>query len=188
MCKHLTHLFHITEHGACAERRFQSQTEQLIVEKTQPGVLEKEKERVEKEESIYLVPNGFSRAELYSNSFGYHALFPMDTLHTVAHGVCDIILFNALLVYAKIHKPNSTAELDRRFGALLPARDADVRLLHYRSFRYGVTNMSIFTADDMISILQQMQFVVGTGTEIILKTEFYADAFVKACFSVKKNA
>ena len=50
------------------------------------------KEKVESEYSQFIIESGFRDAELYTNKFGYHAAFPMDTLHTVPKGIADLLL------------------------------------------------------------------------------------------------
>ena len=42
-----------------------------------------------------------------------------------------------------------------------------MRDMHWRKFVNGIAEMSVFTADDCIAILQQIPYVVGTGTKII---------------------
>lgn len=69
---------------------------------------------------------------------------------------------------------------DTRLGAIPIARATDQRGLHYRRFGSGIASMSVFTADDMTALIQQMPFAVGTGTTV-LKSRPVATAFVTAC-------
>ena len=41
------------------------------------------------------------------------------------------------------------------------ARDPAVRELHYRYFRKGINDMSIFTHDDHVALMQQLPYVIG---------------------------
>lgn len=51
--------------------------------------------------------------------------------------------------------------------------------MHTRQFNHGVSKMSVFTADDMIALVQQFPYVVGTGTAVI-RDRACAAAFVAA--------
>ena len=58
-----------------------------------------------------------------------------------------------------------TSVVDSRLANIpMVVRDPLTRNLHYRSFSTGVTSMSVFTADDMVALVQQLPYVVGTGT------------------------
>ena len=48
-----------------------------------------------------------------------------------------------------------------------PVRDPNIRSLHYRKFNNGIADMSVFTADDCIALLQQLPYAVGTGDKLI---------------------
>ena len=54
--------------------------------------------------------------------------------------------------------------MDDRLSMTPMVRDDMVRGIHYRKFSTGVASMSVFTADDMVALLQQLPYVVGTGT------------------------
>lgn len=69
--------------------------------------------------------------------------------------------------------------LDDRLKKWPPVRDPAQRMMHTRQFNSGVSGMSVFTADDMIALLQQLPFVVGTGTSVIGDRQCAA-AFVAA--------
>ena len=58
-------------------------------------------------------------------------------------------------------------EFDSRFAAMEPVRDPHIRMMHYRKFANGIADMSVFTADDCIALLQQLPYAVGTGNNII---------------------
>ena len=68
-------------------------------------------------------------------------------------------------------KPD-TSVVDTRLAAIPMVRDPMTRNVHYRAFNTGISSMSVFTADDMISLLQQLPFVVGTGTGTPLSPHF----------------
>ena len=60
---------------------------------------------------------------------------------------------------------SKTGELVDDWLAAIPVvRDPEQRNMHYRQFNTGITSMSVFTGDDMIALLQQLPYVVGTGT------------------------
>ena len=42
-----------------------------------------------------------------------------------------------------------------------PARDPLVRGVHYRRFRKGLLDMSIFTHDDEVALMQQLPYIIG---------------------------
>ena len=42
-----------------------------------------------------------------------------------------------------------------------PARDPLVRGVHYRRFRNGLLDMSIFTHDDEVALMQQLPYIIG---------------------------
>ena len=48
------------------------------------------------------------------------------------------------------------------------ARDPAQRCLHYRRFRTGITSMSMFTADDMVALTQQMHYAVGLDASVLV--------------------
>ena len=52
---------------------------------------------------IFLERNSFSETELYSGKYGYHALFPYDTLHTLCKGAVEK-LKDGLIAYADMYK------------------------------------------------------------------------------------
>ena len=70
-------------------------------------------------------------------------------------------------------------ELDERLGKWPPVRDPSQRMMHSRQFNSGVSRMSVFTADDMIALLQQLPFVVGCG-DAVIADRVCATAFVRA--------
>ena len=69
--------------------------------------------------------------------------------------------------------------IDRRLSKWPPVRDPQQRMMHTRQFNKGIANMSVYTADDMIALLQQMPFVVGGGVAVI-KDAACAKSFVAA--------
>ena len=108
---------------------------------------------------MYLEENALWSAVLYSKKHGIQGMFPPDILHTIPKGVVDL-LRRILMAYVKTD-PNV---VDARLAAIPMVRDPMARNLHYRAFNTGVSPMSVFTADDMIALLQQFPFVIGTGT------------------------
>lgn len=108
-----------------------------------------------------LEENGFWSSVLYSNKYGVHAMFPPDILHTIPKGIVDI-LRRILLSYT------NDIVVDERLAKIPMVRDVLTRNLHYRAFSTGISSMSVFTADDMVALVQQLPYVVGTGTGIPL--------------------
>ena len=84
-------------------------------------------------------------------------MFPPDILHTIPKGIVDL-LRRILLAYAK-----NTGEVDSRLAGIPMVRDPLTRNLHYRAFSTGISSMSVFTADDMVALVQQLPYVVGSG-------------------------
>ena len=111
---------------------------------------------------MYLEENGFWSTVLYSNKYGVHAMFPPDILHTIPKGIVDL-LRRILMSYAK-----NTSVVDSRLARIPMVRDPLTRNLHYRAFSTGISSMSVFTADDMVALVQQLPFVVGSGTGIAI--------------------
>ena len=74
---------------------------------------------------------------------------------------------------------------DRRVATIPEVRDAEQRNMHYRRYRTGIHNMSVYTADDMEALLQQMHYAVGTGNTVI-PAESVRHAFVRACVATIK--
>lgn len=85
-------------------------------------------------------------------------MFPPDVMHTIPKGIAEL-LRKILMLYAK----TDVHIVDDRLANIPIARGVS-RNLHYRPFATGISTMSVFTADDMIALLQQLPYVVGTGT------------------------
>lgn len=79
--------------------------------------------------------------------------------------------------------PSVTHILDSRLALIPVVRDAKQRCMHYRRFRNGIEKVGVFTADDHVALMQQMPFVIGTGTTILRVEDVkIRKAFIAACF------
>lgn len=74
--------------------------------------------------------------------------------------------------------------ITRRLKAIPPVRDPQQRCLHTRQFNRGIANMSVFTADDMIALLQQLPYVVGGSSTAVINDVQCASAFTSGAFTV----
>ena len=71
------------------------------------------------EQSVHMVKLGWWQGELYlSNAPGVYASMPPDVLHTVSHGLVDM-LREILLEHARV-APSAVFELDRRLALIPP--------------------------------------------------------------------
>ena len=64
-----------------------------------------------------------------------------------------------------------------------PVRDPQQRCLHTRQFNNGIANMSVFTADDMIALLQQLPYIVGASSTAVIKDLQCANNFSAGAFT-----
>ena len=56
---------------------------------------------------------------------------------------------------------NRIQVVNQRLGFMPVARDPLVRTLHYRRFRNGLLDMSVFTHDDEVALMQQLPYIIG---------------------------
>jgi hypothetical protein len=57
--------------------------------------------------------------------------------------------------------PHAEQVVDERLALMPVARDPAGRELHYRRFSNGTREMSVFTHDDFVALLQQYPYVIG---------------------------
>lgn len=196
LCTKPTLLFNHTDDGGEGVYRTMKKTKKAVQHFTAGAGRGSQKaiENEEREWCVYMEQNGFWSGELYSDRYGHHAMFPYDILHTICHGTADVLL-KVLLGYGKKYKTldgkglvligcrwcsfAACVEIDERLRKWPPVRDPSQRMMHTRQFNSGVSHMAVFTADDMIALLQQLPFVVGSGTAVI-GDRACAAAFVNA--------
>ena len=147
----------------------------------------------------YTAEMALTRGNMYSNKYGMHAIAPNEILHTVPHGIVALMKEILLLftgacgVLAPCKhvqqfldsgiSPSVTHIFDARLAQMPMVRDAKQRCMHYRRFRNGIEKVGVFTADDHVALMQQMPFVVGTGTSLLRVAETkIRKAFIAACF------
>ena len=136
----------------------------------------------EKKYGQFFNDNGLDDAQLYSPTYGVHAILPPDTLHTMSKGMAELLR----TMLQKIMKKEGTfGVFDRRLAQIPVVRDPDQRQMPYRRYRTGIHNMKVYTADDMLALLQQMHYAVGTGNTVIPQ-EAVRNAFISACVALVK--
>lgn len=82
--------------------------------------------------------------------------------------------------------PSVINQLDSRFRNMPPVRDPEQRCMHTRAFRSGLTGWGKWTADDHVALLQQMAYIVGSGSTIIrTASALPRKAFVRACDNIR---
>ena len=74
-------------------------------------------------------------------------------------------------------------EVTRRLKVMPPVRDPQQRCLHTRQFNNGIANISVFTADDMMALLQHLPYVVGANSTAVIKDQQCANAFSAGAFT-----
>ena len=95
-------------------------------------------------------------------------MLPADTLHSIPKGIVEM-----LWKILQKHTNGNCDIIDERLSSSPVVRDPHVRGLHYRAFNSGIATMSVFTADDYIALLQQLPYVVGTGTGTMLVLDIF---------------
>ena len=113
---------------------------------------------------------------------GLARMFHPDVMHTIPLGLVKILV--DVLFELSGQAPSQQPEMDARFANIPRVRDPKQRVMAYRTFPTGITSMKLFTADDLVAILQQLAYVVGTRAAIIRDAETNK-AFIATCFCVR---
>jgi hypothetical protein len=182
VCFRPTATFGDTQEGASYPRRTQPETEALVAEWAElNGRSATARRDVEKDCGTYLEPVGWWKAPLYTNAYGVHAMFPMDTLHTMSLGIIKG-LKDVLVLHTTTRKERGA--LNERLTAMPMVRCTKSRGLYYKRFPHGILALGKMTGDDYIALLQQMPFAVGYSTAVIRNPVARA-AFLKACTAAR---
>jgi hypothetical protein len=152
-----------------------------ITKKLRRGIVG-EAEASGKELSMWWDDNALWETELYQGDAGLFNILPFDVMHTIPLGLVKILV--DVLINMSGQAPSQQPEMDARFAAIPRVRDPKQRVMAYRAFPTGITSMKVFTADDLVAILQQLAYVVGTRAAIIRDAETNK-AFIAAAFCVR---
>lgn len=133
-----------------------------------------------KELSLHPEAPGIISSIRFCNEYGYHAMVPMDILHTVPQGIAKLIKETAMLY---LSRTKSLDVVENRLRSFPVPRDTEVRCLPFRRFMTGLEGWGKWSGDDHIALLQQLPYVIGTNAEILGCSSEVLKAVLKSCFT-----
>lgn len=103
VCERPTKEFGHTADGGIGKLREMKETKKKVRLFSRAGVTAAAIHKEEVKNCLYMMPAGVWRGELYSDRYGHHGMFPFDFLHTVSHGIANLLL-HTVLAYGNEHR------------------------------------------------------------------------------------